>query len=112
MPLTFPILCTRYQRSADLFLGVPFNIASYALLTMMVAKVCNLGLGKFVHTIGDAHIYSNHFEQINKQLTRTPRPLPKMYIDRDTNNIEEFEYEDFRLEGYDPYKGIKAKVAV
>ncbi len=104
--------CMLYQRSADLFLGVPFNIASYALLTMMVAKVCNLGLGKFVHTIGDAHIYSNHFEQINKQLTRTPRPLPKMYIDRDTTNIEEFEYEDFRLEGYDPYKGIKAKVAV
>lgn len=104
--------CMLYQRSADLFLGVPFNIASYALLTMMVAKVCNLELGDFVHTIGDAHIYSNHFEQVNKQLSREPRQLPKMYIDRETDNIEDFVYEDFRLEGYDPYKGIKAKVAV
>lgn len=104
--------CMLYQRSADMFLGVPFNIASYALLTMMVAKVCNLELGDFVHTIGDAHIYSNHFEQVNKQLSRTPRALPKMYIDRETTNIEDFEFEDFRLEGYDPYKGIKAKVAV
>lgn len=104
--------CMLYQRSADLFLGVPFNIASYALLTMMVAKVCNLELGDFVHTIGDAHIYSNHFEQVSKQLSREPRELPKMYIDRETDNIEEFVYEDFRLEGYDPHKGIKAKVAV
>ena len=104
--------CMLYQRSADLFLGVPFNIASYALLTMMVAKVCNLELGDFVHTIGDAHIYLNHFEQVNKQLSREPRQLPKMYIDRETDNIEDFVYEDFRLEGYDPYKGIKAKVAV
>ena len=104
--------CMLYQRSADLFLGVPFNIASYALLTMMIAKVCNLELGDFVHTIGDAHIYLNHFEQVNKQLSRTPRALPKMYIDRETSNIEDFVYEDFRLEEYDPYKGIKAKVAV
>lgn len=104
--------CMLYQRSADLFLGVPFNIASYALLTMMVAKVCHLELGEFIHTFGDVHIYSNHIEQINKQLTRTPRSLPKMYIDRETENIEDFQYEDFRLEGYDPYKGIKGKVAV
>lgn len=104
--------CMLYQRSADLFLGVPFNIASYALLTMMVAKVCHLELGEFVHTIGDAHIYSNHFEQVNKQLTRVPRKLPKMYIDRETENIEDFRFEDFRLEDYNPYKGIKAKVAV
>lgn len=104
--------CMLYQRSADLFLGVPFNIASYALLTMMVAKVCNLELGEFVHTLGDAHIYSNHFEQINKQLTRTPRQLPKMIIKKDTTNIEDFEYEDFELVDYDPYKGIKGKVAV
>lgn len=104
--------CMLYQRSADLFLGVPFNIASYALLTMMVAKVCNLELGEFVHTLGDAHIYSNHFEQINKQLTRTPRALPKMLIHRDTKNIEDFVYEDFELVDYNPYKGIKGKVAV
>ncbi len=104
--------CMLYQRSADLFLGVPFNIASYSLLTMMVAKVCNLELGEFVHTIGDAHIYSNHFEQINKQLLRTPRALPKMNILKETQNIEDFEYEDFELVDYNPYKGIKGKVAV
>ena len=101
-----------YQRSADTFLGVPFNIASYALLTMMVAKVCNLQLGEFVHTLGDAHLYSNHLEQIHKQLSRTPRALPKMIIKRDTNNIEDFVYEDFELVDYNPYKGIKGKVAV
>lgn len=104
--------CMLYQRSADIFLGVPFNIASYSLLTMMVAKVCNLKLGEFVHTLGDAHIYSNHFEQINKQLSRTPRALPKMLIKRETTNIEDFEFEDFELVDYNPYKGIKGKVAV
>lgn len=104
--------CMLYQRSADLFLGVPFNIASYALLTMMVAKVCHLELGEFIHTLGDAHIYSNHFEQINKQLMRTPRNLPRMIIKKETDNIEDFEYEDFELVDYNPYKGIKGKVAV
>lgn len=104
--------CMLYQRSADLFLGVPFNIASYSLLTMMVAKVCHLELGEFIHTLGDAHIYSNHFEQINKQLSRTPRVLPKMIIKKETDNIEDFEFEDFELIDYNPYKGIKGKVAV
>lgn len=104
--------CMLYQRSADLFLGVPFNIASYALLTMMVAKVCNLELGEFVHTLGDAHIYSNHLEQINKQLSRTPRSLPKMNLLNDRKNIEDFEFDDFELVDYNPYKGIKGKVAV
>ena len=104
--------CMLYQRSADLFLGVPFNIASYALLTMMVAKVCHLQLGEFVHTLGDVHIYNNHLEQIHKQLTRIPRPLPKMKINRETENIEDFIYEDFELIDYNPYKGIKGKVAV
>ena len=104
--------CMLYQRSADLFLGVPFNIASYALLTMMVAKVCNLELGEFVHTLGDVHIYSNHIEQINKQLTRTPRSLPKMNILNDRKNIEDFVFDDFELVDYNPYKGIKGKVAV
>ena len=104
--------CMLYQRSADLFLGVPFNIASYALLTMMVAKVCNLELGDFVHTLGDAHIYSNHFEQVKKQLAREPRALPKLNILRETNNIEDFVFEDFELVDYNPHKGIKGKVAV
>lgn len=104
--------CMLYQRSADIFLGVPFNIASYALLTMMVANVCGLELGEFVHTLGDAHIYSNHLEQINKQLTRTPRALPKLIIKKKALNIEDFEYEDFELVDYNPYKGIKGKVAV
>ena len=104
--------CMLYQRSADIFLGVPFNIASYALLTMMVAKICNLEVGEFVHTLGDAHIYSNHVEQINKQLGRTPRSLPKMIIHGEQKNIEDFKFEDFELVDYNPHKGIKAKVAV
>ena len=105
--------CQLYQRSADAFLGVPFNIASYALLTMMVAQICGLELGDFVHTIGDAHIYSNHLEQVNKQLTREPRSLPKMMIhNKDAKNITDFKYEDFELVDYNPYKGIKAEVAV
>ena len=104
--------CMLYQRSADLFLGVPFNIASYALLTMMVAKVCNLELGSFIHTLGDVHIYNNHLEQIKKQLARKPRELPKMKINRETENIEDFVYEDFELIDYNPHKGIKGKVAV
>ena len=104
--------CQLYQRSADLFLGVPFNIASYALLTMMVAKVCNLELGDFVHTFGDVHIYSNHLEQINLQLSRTPRSLPKMIIKSYPQNIEDFKYEDFELVEYNPYPTIKGKVAV
>ena len=104
--------CQLYQRSADAFLGVPFNIASYALLTMMVAQVCNLELGDFVHTVGDAHIYSNHVEQVNRQLARVPRPLPKMNINKNIKNIEDFKFEDFELTDYNPYKGIKAEVAV
>ena len=104
--------CQLYQRSADLFLGVPFNIASYALLTMMVAKVCNLELGDFVHTMGDVHIYSNHIDQINLRLTRKPRPLPKMIIKSNPTNIEDFKFEDFELVEYNPYPTIKGKVAV
>ncbi len=104
--------CQLYQRSGDVFLGIPFNIASYALLTMMVAKVCNLGLGDFVHTIGDAHIYSNHLEQINLQLSRTPRSLPKMLIHGNQQNIEDFIFEDFELVDYHPYSSIKGAVAV
>lgn len=104
--------CMLYQRSADIFLGVPFNIASYALLTMMIAKICNLELGEFVHTLGDAHIYLNHLEQINKQLTRTPRALPKMIIHGDQKEIEDFKFEDFELVDYNPYKGIKGTVSV
>jgi thymidylate synthase len=104
--------CELYQRSGDVFLGVPFNIASYALLTMMVAKVCHLEPGVFVHTLGDAHIYSNHLEQIKLQMTREPRPLPKMIIHRDTENIEDFVFEDFELQDYHPYPAIKGKVAV
>ncbi|MDE5868238.1 MAG: thymidylate synthase, partial [Anaeroplasmataceae bacterium] len=104
--------CQLYQRSGDTFLGIPFNIASYALFTMMIAQVCNLGLGVFVHTIGDAHIYLNHLEQVNKQLTRTPRSLPQMKINPNVKSIYDFKYEDFELVGYDPYKGIKGKVAV
>ena len=104
--------CMLYQRSADLFLGVPFNIASYALLTMMVAKVCNLELGSFIHTLGDVHIYNNHLEQIKKQLARKPRKLPRMKINRETENIEDFIFEDFELIDYNPHKGIKGKVAV
>lgn len=104
--------CQLYQRSADTFLGVPFNIASYSLFTMMIAQVCHLKLGDFVHTIGDAHLYLNHLEQIEKQLKRTPRPLPKMKINPTVQNIEHFRFEDFELLEYDPYKGIKGKVAV
>lgn len=104
--------CQLYQRSADAFLGVPFNIASYALLTMMVAKICNLELGEFVHTIGDAHIYLNHLEQVDLQLSRTPRTLPKMIIKGDQKNIEDFKYEDFELTDYHPHPRIKGAVAV
>jgi len=101
-----------YQRSADAFLGVPFNIASYALLLMMVANVCNLGLGELIQTLGDAHIYSNHLDQVNLQLSRTPKKLPTMTIKGTHKDIESFQYEDFVLEGYDPYPAIKGKVAV
>jgi thymidylate synthase len=104
--------CQLYQRSADIFLGVPFNIASYALLTMMVAQVCDLELGDFVHTFGDAHIYSNHFEQALLQLTRAPRPLPTMKINPKVKDIFAFDFDDFTLEGYDPHPHIKAEVAV
>ena len=104
--------CQLYQRSADIFLGVPFNIASYALLTMMLAQVCNLELGEFVHTLGDAHLYSNHFEQAKLQLTREPRPLPSMTLNPAVDNLFDFKYEDFELSGYDPHPHIKAAVAV
>lgn len=101
-----------YQRSADTFLGVPFNIASYALLTMMVAQVCGLQPGDFVHTFGDVHIYNDHREQVELQLTRTPRKLPRMRLNPEVKDIFSFRYEDFTLEGYDPYPAIKGKVSV
>lgn len=104
--------CQLYQRSADIFLGVPFNIASYALLTMMIAQVCNLTPGEFVHTIGDAHIYSNHLEQCKLQMSRKPMPLPKMIINPAIKDIDGFKYEDFELVGYESHPHIKGAVAV
>jgi len=104
--------CQLYQRSADTFLGIPFNIASYALLTMMVAQVTDLELGEFIHTLGDAHIYNDHFDQVKLQLSRTPKKLPKMILNKEIKNIEEFKYDDFNLTGYDPYPLIKGKVSV
>lgn len=104
--------CQLYQRSADVFLGVPFNIASYALLTMMIAEVCGYRPGEFVHTFGDTHIYNDHREQVAIQLTRTPKPLPTLHFARNVTDIEDFRYEDFILENYDPYPLIKGKVSV
>lgn len=104
--------CQLYQRSADIFLGVPFNIASYSLLTLMIAQVCDLELGDFIHTFGDAHIYSNHFEQMKLQLTREPKKLPTIKINNEVKNIFDFKFEDFILENYDPHPHIKGKVAV
>ena len=104
--------CMLYQRSCDMFLGVPFNIASYALLTMMMAQVCGLKLGEFVHTLGDTHIYHNHFEQVREQLTRTPLPLPQMKLNPEIRNIDDFTYEDFTLENYQSYGKLEGKVAV
>jgi len=104
--------CQLYQRSADIFLGVPFNIASYALLTMMVAQVCGLKLGDFVHTLGDAHLYSNHLEQAREQLSRAPRALPQLKINPEIDDIFAFRFADFDLQGYDPHPHIKAQVAV
>ena len=104
--------CQLYQRSADVFLGVPFNIASYALLTMMVAQVSGFAPGDFIHTLGDAHIYSNHQEQIETQLSRDPKPLSTMHLNPEIKNILDFTFEDFKLQNYDPHPLIKGKVAV
>ncbi len=103
--------CQLYQRSADTFLGVPFNIASYALLTMMTAQVCGLRPGEFVHTLGDAHLYLNHLAQADEQLARTPRPLPRMRLNPDVRSLFDFRYDDFTLEGYDPWPAIRAEMS-
>ena len=104
--------CQLYQRSADMFLGVPFNIASYALLTLMIAQVTGLKPGEFIHSLGDAHIYRNHFDQVRLQLTRQPRPLPVMKLNPQVTDLFDFRYEDFTLEGYNPYPHIKGEVSV